>query len=51
MMIQFVKRVAAVTALSAALCGMTFAQSAPIKMKLQTGVPSASIYFELMSSK
>ena len=50
MMIQFVKRVAAVTALSAALCGMTFAQSAPIKMKLQTGVPSASIYFELMKN-
>jgi len=50
MMIQFVKRVAAVTALSAALCGMAFAQSAPIKMKIQTGVPSASIYFELMKN-
>jgi TRAP-type mannitol/chloroaromatic compound transport system substrate-binding protein len=50
MIIQLVKRVAAVTALSAALCSTTFAQSAPIKMKLQTGVPSASIYFELMKN-
>jgi TRAP-type mannitol/chloroaromatic compound transport system substrate-binding protein len=50
MIIQLVKRVAAVTALSAALCSTAFAQSAPIKMKLQTGVPSASIYFELMKN-
>jgi TRAP-type mannitol/chloroaromatic compound transport system substrate-binding protein len=50
MIIQFVKRLAAVTALSAALCGTAFAQSAPIKMKIQTGVPSASIYFELMKN-
>ena len=51
MFIKYIKRVAVVTALSTALFGGgVFAQSAPVKMKIQTGVPSASIYFELMKN-
>lgn len=50
MLINFLKRVAVVGVVSATICGAAYAQSAPIKMKIQTGVPSASIYYELMKN-
>lgn len=49
-MMKFIKRVAAVAVLSSMFCGAPFAQSSPIKMKIQAGVPSASIYYELMKN-
>ena len=35
---------------SSFFCGIAVAQSTPIKMKIQTAVPTASIYFELMKN-
>jgi TRAP-type mannitol/chloroaromatic compound transport system substrate-binding protein len=50
MLIKLTKRFLAFAALSVALSGVAIAQSSPMKMKIQTGVPSASIYFELMKN-
>ena len=50
MLITITKRFLAFAALSVALSGVAIAQSSPMKMKIQTGVPSASIYFELMKN-
>jgi TRAP-type mannitol/chloroaromatic compound transport system substrate-binding protein len=46
----FLKRLFVVIASSSIFCSAAIAQSAPIKMKIQTAVPTASIYFELMKN-
>ena len=50
MLIKLSKRFVTFAVLSFALSGVAIAQSSPIKMIIQTGVPSASIYFELMKN-
>ena len=48
----FLKRFLISLASTSIFCGFALAQtaSAPIKMKIQTAVPTASIYFELMKN-
>ena len=46
----FLKRLMVVVATSSIFCSAAIAQTAPIKMKRQTAVPTASIYFELMKN-
>ena len=46
----FLKRLFVVIASSCIFCSAAIAQSAPIRMKIQTAVPTASIYFELMKN-
>ena len=46
----FLKRLMVVVATSSIFCSAAIAQTAPIKMKIQTAVPTASIYFELMKN-
>jgi TRAP-type mannitol/chloroaromatic compound transport system substrate-binding protein len=46
----FLKRLFVVIASSSIFCSAAIAQSAPIKMKIHTAVPTASIYFELMKN-
>ena len=46
----FLKRLFVVIASSSIFCSAAIAQSAPIRMKIQTAVPTASIYFELMKN-
>ena len=46
----FLKRLFVVIASSSIFCSAEIAQSAPIRIKIQTAVPTASIYFELMKN-
>ena len=46
----FLKRLMVVVATSSIFCSAAIAQTAPIKMKIQTAVPTARIYFELMKN-
>lgn len=47
---MMLKRLFVATITSSFFCGIAVAQSTPIKMKIQTAVPTASIYFELMKN-
>jgi len=50
MLTTFLKRFFAILATTSIFYSVAIAQTAPIRMKLQTAVPTASIYFELMKN-
>jgi len=50
MLTTFLKRLFAILATTSIFYSVAIAQTAPIRMKLQTAVPTASIYFELMKN-